>query len=233
MRTGFDINKIQGDGYLIIPLSMSRLASGQNPAWCYEVLRMMREKLETFSNDVVFLYTNGLYFNSMDISFENRKRTNQQVINHNAELRNLIEKGKDFIPGAVHYLPIDYIILNTPVFREFFQKLKQREQDDGIFQKMIKKDMGEREYNEANINFLLEEITVAHIIRERLVDLPRTLVKTDAWRLIGYAGKYLYADAYQSQQKILPQIENSNPFAGGQYDFDQKKFFVFSEEEVR
>ena len=98
MKTGFDINRIQDDGYLILPLSMSRLATGQSPEFCYEVLGAFLEKLETFSSDVVLLYTNGLYFNSEEVSFENRKKTTQQALNHIQALRKLIEKKKEFIP---------------------------------------------------------------------------------------------------------------------------------------
>ena len=94
MKSGFDINKIQGDGYLILPLSMSRLATGQSPEFCYSLLEEFVKKLETFSSDVVLLYTNGLYFNSEEVSFENRKKTTQQALNHIYVFRNLIESRK-------------------------------------------------------------------------------------------------------------------------------------------
>ena len=38
MKSGFDINRIQEDGYLIFPLSMNRLATGQNPEVAYSRL---------------------------------------------------------------------------------------------------------------------------------------------------------------------------------------------------
>lgn len=232
MRSGYDINRIEGDGYLVLPLSMSRLATSQNPAWCYEMLGFFRSKLETYSSDVILLYTNGLYFNSMEVSYENRKKTNQQVINHNAELRKLIERKKEFIPGAIHYLPVDYVILNAPTFHEFFGILKKLETEDEVFRSLLVKDSNGREYNEANANFLLEEIAIAHILREKLVPLPRTLVKNDQWRLIAYPGIFLYSDAYQWQKRILPQTESSNPYSGAQYDCDQQKLFMFAEESL-
>lgn len=232
MRSGFDVNRINGDGYLILPLSMSRLANSQDPEWCYEILKLFLGKLEIYSCDAVLLYTNGLYFNSMEVSFENRKKTNQQVINHNAELRNLVESRKEFIPNAIHYLPVDYVILNTPQFHTFFAALKKLETEDEKFRAFLAKDSNGREYNEANVNFLLEEIVIAHILREKLVQLPRTLVRNDMWRLIAYAGVYLYADAYQWQRDVLPRGDGSNPFSGTQYDTDQKKLFVFDEENL-
>ncbi|MBU2560883.1 MAG: hypothetical protein KKD17_01200 [Nanoarchaeota archaeon] len=191
------------------------------------------KKLRTYSNDVVFLYTNGIYFNTMGVSFQERKKTNQQMINHSVALRKLIDKRKQFIPNAFHYLPIDYVLLNSKHFAGFFSKLKNLEKRDPNFRKHVKRDMGERQYNEANVNFILEEVAVAHILRQRLVDLPRTLVKNDLWRLIVYSGGYMHADFYQWKKKILPQVDTINPYKGGQYDFHQKKMFVFDDMKIK
>lgn len=229
MRSGFDINKIQRDGYLVIPLSISRLAAGQSPEETYEIVRYFSNKVATYSNDVILLYTGGLYFNDQNITYEKRVKINEQMINHSLTLRKLIEKRKEFIPGAFHFLPIDYIILNCKDFRTFFNKLKKLVKTDKEFKQCIKKDMGERGYNEANENFILEELAVAHIIKERLVEFPRTLVKNDIWRLIAYPGTYMESDKYQWNHKILPQNDTINPFRGTQYDFQKKKLFVYSD----
>jgi hypothetical protein len=229
MKSGFDINRIQEDGYLILPLSMSRLAKGQTPEFCYEVLEKFLQKLETFSNDVVFLYTNGLYFNSDEISSENRKKTNQQILNHVSALRNLIESKKKFIPNAIHYLPIDYVIVNSSSFKQYFDLLKKAETDDENFRLALAADSAGREATEANANFLIEEIAVAHIMRQKLVEFPRTLVRTDAWRLIAYPGKALASDVYQWKQKILPQEEEVNPYAGAQYNLETNTLQVFND----
>lgn len=228
MKSGFDIHKIEGDGYLLIPLSMSRLAKGQTPEFCYEVLGTFRKKLETFSNDAVFLYTNGLYFNSEEVSFENRKKSNQQIFNHVSALRNLISKERDFIPGAIHYLPIDYIILNAPEFKHQYDALKKLEVEDADFREALVQDSKGREYTEAHVNFLIEEIVVAHILRQKLVDLPRTLVKSDAWRLLAYPGEPLAADVYQWKKKVLPQ-KSDNPYGGAQYNLETSQLIIFDE----
>ncbi len=229
MKSGFDINRIQEDGYLILPLSMSRLAKGQTPQFCYEVLSKFLQKIETFSNDVVFLYTNGLYFNSDEVSSENRKKTNQQILNHVSALRHLIESRKQFIPNAIHYLPIDYVMVNSPQFKECFDLLKKLEAEDATFKDSLSKDADGREPTEANANFLVEEIAVAHILRQKLVELPRTLVRTDAWRLIAYPGEPLLSDIYQWKKKILPQKEDANLYGGAQYNLDTSTLVVFDE----
>ncbi len=229
MKSGFDINKIQNDGYLILPLSMSRLATGQSPEFCYKVLEDFLNKLETFSSDVVLLYTNGLYFNSEDVSFENRKKTTQQALQHIYAFRKMIESKKQFIPGTVHYLPIDYVIFNSSSFKVFFDILKNLEKEDSKFRELLIADSKNLEYTEANINFLIEEIVVCHIMRQKLVEFPRTLVKTDTWRLVAYPGKPLSSDIYQWKNNVLPKKEKINPYSGSQYDLESKQLIVFDE----
>lgn len=231
MKSGFDINKLTGDGYLILPLSMSRLAHGhgQDPEQVYEILEYFTPKLESYSNDVLLLYTYGLYFNTDAVAFEERKKLNQQILNHSQALRNLIEKKKQFMPAALHYMSFDYVVLNSSYFGEFFNLLKKTEKEDENFRVELKKDMMGREYNEANLHFILEEIAVAHILRQHLVDLPRTLVRRDIWRLIAYPGPHINGDQYQWKNKILPQKDEINPYAGGQYDYDKKIFNDFKD----
>lgn len=229
MKSGFDIGKLKGDGYLILPLSMSRLAHGhgQDPSAIYETLEHFFPKLETLSNDVVLLYTYGLYFNTDETAFEARKKLNQQVLNHCAEMKNLIAKKKKFIPSAFHFLSFDYVILNSPYFGEFFDLLKNAERNNADFRAALQKDMGNREYNEANVNFLLEEIAVAHIVRQHLVSLPRTLVSKDIWRLVAYPGHPLNGDVFQCVHSILPAKDHINPYACGQYDVEKRIFVDF------
>lgn len=230
MKTSFDINRLTNDGYLILPLSMSRLAEnhGQSPQEIYNMIEYFSPKVETFSNDVIFLYTYGLYFNSMNIAFEERKKLNQQIINHSIALRNLISKKKKYIPNAFHYLSADYIILNSVYFGEYMHILQKQEKEDVAFQKEIKKDIMNREYNESNINFILEEIVIAHILRQHLVELPRTLVRNDTWRLIAYPGPHINGDLYQWKNKVLPQKDKINPYSSGQYDWNKKIYLDFS-----
>lgn len=229
MKHGFDINLIQKDGYLIIPVSMARIASGQTPEETYAIFDYFTKKLAVLSNDVVILYTTGLYFNAEDISHEQRVKFNQKVIQHASALRKLIDRKKQYMPNAFHYLPIDYVILNSRDFGLFFNILKKREKEDSKFRECIKRDMGDRKYTEANVNFILEEITVAHIIKQRLVEFPRTLVRNDIWRLIAYPGEYLDSDVYQWKNKILPQTDKINSYAGTQYNFNTKKLCIFDD----
>ena len=88
----FDINKLPIDGYLIFPLSMSRLATVQSAEKCYEALEFFEKKITKISLDVIFLYTNGLYFNNNEPALEVRKRTTDQMLSHKNAIMNLILK---------------------------------------------------------------------------------------------------------------------------------------------
>jgi hypothetical protein len=103
---------------------------------------------------------------------------------------------------------------------------------DPTFREILVADSRDRKYTEPNMNFLIEEIVVAHILREKLVDLPRTLVKSDAWRLIAYPGLPLASDIYQWNNRILPQKEGFNPYAGSQYDLTSEKLCVFADDDL-
>lgn len=228
MNSGYDLNNICNDGYLIIPISIAHMSNKQSPEECYKIVSYFSKKINTNSNDVIFLYTNGLYFNSLEASYTLRLRTNKQIINHANGLRKLIQKRKEFMPRAFHYLPIDYVILNCSHFDEFFNILKKLEKLDAGFREEIKKDIGVRDYTDANVNFILEEVVVSHILKQRLIDLPRTLVRNDIWRLIVYPGSYIKSEAYVWQNCILPKKDTINPYNNGQYDFEKKKYFIFN-----
>ena len=229
-RTGFNIGKIRGSGTLILPISMSRIAGGQSPEDCYEILSSFEDKLESFNNDAILMYTNGLYFNTEDVAFEKRLKTNAQVLAHVTRMNNLIQKGRKFIPKAIHFMPIDYIILNSPRYQEMFNILRKAEKEDAVFKKLLEIDLGGRPYTEANINFFLEEIVVSHLITEQYVDLPVTLARPDEWRLICYPGTTILSQVYVYQQNMLEKNRNSNnEYRGCMYNFKDKVLEVFSD----
>lgn len=229
-KTGFNIGKIRGSGTLILPISMSRIAGGQSPEDCYQMLGSFVDKLETFNNDAILMYTNGLYFNTEEVAFEKRVKTNAQVLAHVTRMNNLIQKGRTFIPKAIHFMPIDYIILNSPRYQEMFNVLRKREREDVSFKKFLEIDLNGRPCTEANINFFLEEIVVGHLITEQMVDLPVTLARSDDWRLICYPGTTILSQVYVYQQNILEKNKNSmNEYRGCMYNFKDKILEVFSD----
>ena len=120
----------------------------------------------------------------------------------------------------MHFLPWDYILLNSTKYQEFFQTLSELRKKDKRFNELLVEGLGNREHNEANINFLVEEIVITHIIRQKFVEFPKTLVKKDSFRLVVYPGNYFRADLYQWKKKILPVNEDRNPYGCGHYDLN-------------
>lgn len=214
---------------------MSRLwkGKGQSPEECYEVIQYFESKVSQVGIDLLFLYTNGLYYNNDESALSVRKRTNQQMIDHKNRLLKLLIKNKKYIPQAVHFIPWDYVILNSPQFSEYYQTLIKLKENDEKFKIILEEGLNGRENTEANINFFVEEIVVTHLIRQKLIEFPKTLVKQDKFRLVIYPGTYLKADLYQWQKKTLPQPENSNknsnPYYASHYDFAKKIINNFDE----
>jgi hypothetical protein len=220
----FDINKIPTDGYLVMPLSMSRLSSkkGQSPEECFEIIKFFEKKVSQVGVDFIFLYTNGLYYNNEESALSVRKKTNVQMIEHKNKILKLLVKSKKYIPQAAHFIPWDYVILNSPKYQEYYQKLVSLKDKDKLFKKYLEEGLKGRKPTEANLNFIIEEIVVTHLIRNGLIDFPKTLVKQDKFRLIIYPGAYLKADQYQLKKKILLQNNGTNPYSSSHYDFSKK-----------
>jgi hypothetical protein len=231
-----DINKLPLDGYVIFPISMSKASNAQNPENCYKWLGFFEKKIQVFGLDAIFLYTNGLYYNNDESALEVRKKTNGQMISHSNAIRKLIVKNRKYIPKAIHFIPWDYLILNSQNYSDFYLTLKECFKEDKTFAELIKVSLNGRAENEANINFLIEELAVNHIVRQRLVDLPKTLVKEDKFRLFAYPGEYMKSDLYAWKKKLLPQKENLkshiNPYYAAQYDLDKEILYNFDEIEL-
>lgn len=224
----YDINKLPTDGYLVFPLSMSRLANSQNPEECYEMIKYFELKVSEVGIDLILLYTNGLYYNNTESALEVRKRTNGQMLSHRNALSKLIIKEKKYISQAMHFFPWDYTILDAPRFNEFFQTLKKTTETNQEFNNLLKRGLAGREENEANLNFLIEEIIVTHLILEQMISLPKTLVRKDTFRLVVYPGPHFEADRYQCEKRLLPRNEDcTNPYRAAHYDFSQKVLIDF------
>lgn len=231
-----DINKLPNDGYVVFPLSISRLSNDQGPQKCMEYMGVLDTKIHIPGNDVVFLYTNGLYFNADEAAYTVRAKTNQVMLAHrNALKKRIAQKARDsgYITNAFHFLPFDYIILNSDEYQEYFDILRHRAEDDKDFKKIIKISLEGRDYFTGNVNFILEEIVVGHIIREHLVEFPKTLVKNDTFRLIVYPDPKIIPDVYVWQNKILPQKEKKKLGRYHNADYDPRSKILHKFDEIK
>ena len=225
----FNINKLPADGYLIVPLSMSRLANGQSADACYEILQYFEAKLTMISLDVVFLYTNGLYYNVDDTALAVRRTVNEQMVAHKNRLQNLILKNRQYVPGAFHYLPWDYVLLNGENYQACLARLNQEYKEQEAFRNCVLFDLDGREPTNANIHFVLEEVVATHLIRQKQIEFPKTLVRSDTFRMVIYPGPYIHSDYYQYEKKLLPlsKSPSESPYDAAHYDYTNKILYDF------
>lgn len=233
-KENFDISSVPKDGYLIFPLSMSRLANGQTGAVVYEFLKFFESKIKVISLDVIFLYTNDLYLNSDDRAIDIRKKSLNQMLNHKGEFLNLLLKERKYVPQAFHFLPWDYAILNAEQFQEARNILLEAKNKDQNFQKFLLSDLQKagREETEANLNFLIEEIAVTHLLTQKEIPLPHTLATSDGWRLICYPGEPIQSLIYTYKNNLLKKRDNLSEqhllFARSFYNMDKKILIDFN-----
>ncbi len=228
-----DIHKLPNDGYVILPLSMSRIDTAQSAKKCYETLQFLEKKIQTIGSDVILLYTNGLYYNNDESALEVRKRTNTQMLSHRNAFMKLVIKNKKYVQQAFHFIPWDYVLLNSPDFSNFFDRVKEAFKKDEIFANLVRESLNDRDETEANVSFLPEELALNHIIRQKLVDFPKTLVRHDRYRLFAYPEVFMPADLYQWKKKLLPQKQtknnNTNPYYAAQYNSGEKILYNFDD----
>jgi hypothetical protein len=152
------------------------------------------------------------------------------MIEHKNKLLKLMMKSRRYIPQAAHFIPWDYIILNCPQYQEYYVRLIKLKDNDKNFKKILEEGLNGRVATEANLNFIIEEIVVTHLIRQKLIEFPKTLVKQDKFRLVIYPGTFIKADLYQWKNKILPQSDEGrkNPYNASHYDFSKKVVLNFN-----
>jgi hypothetical protein len=225
-----DLKRVPPNGCLVLPLSLAKLHGHQSPSAVYEFLKFFSDKVRQISVDVVVLYTNGLYFNSDEASLPLRISTTNQMVRHRQELSAMIEERREFTPQAFHFLPWDYVILNSDRFFDFLHRLETAYERDTGFQAAIAADLSERGESAANVRFVLEELVVTHIIRQRFVTLPTTLSNSAGWRLIAYAGHHLQSDVVVYQRQLLPhnaEISPSDQLARSLYNYQDRHLVDF------
>jgi hypothetical protein len=238
MKKGnFDISAVPNDGFLIFPLSMSRLANAQSGAALYDFLKFFESKVRMISLDVVFLYTNDLYLNSDDRAVEIRKKTLNQMLSHKGEFLNLLLKEKKYVPAAFYFLPWDYAILNSEGFYESKNALVSAKDQNVTFRQALLEDLKsqEREATDANMNFLIEEVVVTHLLVQKKVPLPHTLASSDGWRLILYPGDPIRSLVCMHREDLLTKrtdmSEQHSLFARSFYNMEKRVLIDFDVKE--
>lgn len=239
MPSGFDISRVPKNGFLIFPLSMSRLANAQRASGLYDFLKFFEQKIEYISIDVIFLYTNDLYLSVEERAIEVRKKVLDQMLNHKSEFMSILLKEKKYTPQAFHFLPWDYAVLNAEDFSELRARLVKAQHENPELAAFLQKDLAstQRDTTEANLNFLIEEVVISHLLIQKRIPLPHALTTPEGWRLLCYPGEPLQAWVWAVKNGILPlrsdlpkeQLKFSRAF----YNTEKKTLIDFETVELR
>ena len=232
-----DINKFpRGYGFIFLPISMSRIDNAQSAKECVQFLDYFKEKIQEPKVGIHFLYTEALYMSFEDKAYETKNAFDQKMVNHMHGVKKLIEK--DFmtfqIRDAFHFESWFQTYLSHNDFLSFLNQVKDEHHKDELFQKYIKEDIEDnnREYNEKQIDFFLEEHAMTYLILNRQLSLDNKFVQgREEWLILSYPGKPLKAQVYLYQKDMLNLNKDSNPYKG-LYNMTERVFYDFSKMNV-
>ena len=220
---GHDLKRVPPNGTLILPLSCTRLHGAQQPRELFQFLEFFKGKVQYPSIDVVLLYTDALYNNDVSAALTLRQKNTHRIIRHRMELRRIIKKTNEYIPTAFHYLPWDFVTLNADPWDQCMSRLEKAYRSDPDLRGFVAADLNERGVSDANVRFVLEEIAVTHLIREKLVAFPRFLSADDSWHLVAYPSGVLLTDAYVHSAGLLPTNSNHPREAFRRHFYDARE----------
>ncbi len=101
----FDINKFpSSEGLLIFPISMSRISNSQNAKKCFEYMKIFSpSKIIKPLVGLNFIYTDLLYFNSINKKSELKNKLLPLIISHKNEFLKILSKNPLFIQKAFSF----------------------------------------------------------------------------------------------------------------------------------
>jgi len=230
----FDINKLPANkGLLLFGLSMNKLRNRQNAQNCLDDIRIFSPmKVRKPLIGLNFIYSDFLYLYSDKPAPELKDSFMNQVLNHKNSIQKLIEKNHlEFqIQHAFNYLVWNQLYVGTNDFNERFKKLKKIYSKDKKFQELVKKDCEKfnREMEENQINFFLEEWLMMYLLTKGKVHLPNDFIENNQeWVLFCYPGNPLRGHVYLYQLNPFNFEWKENPYQNAFYNLDTQQLIDF------
>lgn len=229
----FGINKFpKGWGMVAMPISMSRIATGQSAQKCIEwILDFGINKVTEPKIGLNFIYGDFLYLLSDDRASILKERFMIEVIKHKNALQNLVQKNKQKlqIQHAFTYQNWNDLYINTKDFDGKLRELRKLYKKDELFQKWIDEDIKfyKREKSENQINFFLEEHLAAYLLLYKQINLRNEYtLGREEWLLWVYPGVPSKGLVYLFQKNPF-KLTTNNPYLG-QYNLENSKFYDFT-----
>ncbi|MCX6825432.1 MAG: hypothetical protein NTY80_04405 [candidate division SR1 bacterium] len=155
-----------------------------------------------------------------------------QVINHKNAVQKLLEKhDMDFqIQHAFNYMVWNQLYVGTRDFQELFNKIKKIYQEDKLFQRYVKEDceLFNKDMEENQINFFLEESLMTYLLQKNYVKLPNDFIENNQkWILLCYTGRPVKTMVYLAQLNPFKLDRPENKYQNCFYDLESKKLINY------
>lgn len=229
----FGINKFpKGWGVVAMPISMSRIATGQSAQNCIDwILDFGVNKVTEPKIGLNFIYGDFLYLYSDERANVLKERFMIETIKHKNALYKLIQKNKKQlqIQHAFTFQNWNELYINTKDFDGNLRDIKKIFKEDALFQKYIDEDIRfyRRDKTENQINFFLEEHLATYLLLYKQIFLRNEYVlNREDWVLWVYPGVPSKALVYIFQLNPFG-LKTDNPYLG-QYNLENSKFYDFN-----
>lgn len=228
----FDINKFPATwGMLILPISMSRIDTGQSPAEYENFLKDFTSKVQAPKVGIHFFYTEGLYMNVEENAYETKNAFIQKMINHKNGVKKFVKKNfLEFqIEKAFSFQSWFQMCLSSDDFLSVLKQAKDLVDSDEVFRRLLKDDADKigRPFNEKQIQFFLEEFVFSYLAMYSKFEINNPYVEgKEEWGLLCYPGKPFLSQIYFIQKNICGFEKKQKSFIG-HYDLLDKKYYDF------
>jgi hypothetical protein len=218
---------------LLFGLSISNLQTKQTPQKCLEALQHFSpSKITKPLVGANFVYSDTLYLYSDESAPKLKHSSMTQIVAHKHGLQNLIEKKFiDFqIQHAFNYMVWSQFYVGIRNFGEYLANVQKIYQHDEKFQQYLKEDCNafNREYNENQINFFLEESLITYFASKNKAVLPNDFINNEQkWVLLCYEGKPIKTIIYLYKLNPFNLDWPENPYQNAWYDLSANKLIEF------
>ncbi len=213
----FGINKFPMDwGLIIMPISMSRIATGQSAQKCIEFVLSLNEKIVEPKVGLNFVYSDFLYLSSDEKASDLKELFMIETIKHKNAMQKLIKKNPRNlqIQQAFTYQTWNDLYINTKDFDGNLRAIRKFYKEDAGFKKYIEEDIAHhgRKVTENQINFFIEEHLMMYLLLYKQVNLRNEFVTgREEWIIEVYPGMPPKALIYLFQKNPF-RFETNNPF---------------------
>lgn len=232
----FDINKLPGEkGLILLWISMSRIRNRQDADNCLSDIKIFSpSKVVKPLIGVNLIYGDVLYFHSIKPAFELKNSFMELTLGHKNKMEKLLQKNRqDFqIQSGFNYMVWNQLYLGTNDFNEKFSKIKKIYEKDTLFQKYLQDDAQtfERELDEHQKNFFLEEILMFYLVAHNCIKLPNDYIENNQkWILNCYPGRPMKSVIYLAKLNPFKLEWPENPYQNAFYDLESKKLIKYED----